>query len=313
MSKYTIGVDVGGRSMKFGLFDDKGKLLDKSNIPTRTQNQGENILPDLTEHLKKIIEKHELTKENLTGIGLGMPGPILNEKIIKTAVNLGFKDNVNVADYISARLDFPVKVANDANVAALGEVWKGAAEVYNNVVMVTLGTGVGGGVILDGKILAGVTGSGGEIGHMPILEKPLEWTCGCGGNRCLEQVASATGVERLAQDYLFENEEESSLRDLNYIDAREIFQAAQDGDDIAVKVVEEYFETLARGLAIISAVVDPEAFVLGGGVSNAGEFLLDGVRKAYRKFAFPVTKDAKFFLAQLGNDAGMYGAAKMML
>lgn len=313
MSKYTIGVDVGGRSMKFGLFDDKGKLIDKSNISTRTQNQGENILPDLTEHLKKIIEKHNLTKENLEGIGLGMPGPILNEKIIKTAVNLGFKDNVNVADYVSERLDFPVKVANDANVAALGEAWKGAAEEYDNVVMVTLGTGVGGGIILDGKILAGVTGSAGEIGHMPFLEKALEWTCGCGGNRCLEQVASATGIERLAQNYLFEHDETSVLRDLDILDAREIFEAAKNGDYIAGQVVDQYFEYLARGLAIIAAVVDPEAFVLGGGVSNAGDFLLEGVRKAYRKFAFSVTKDAKFYLAQLGNDAGMYGAAKMML
>lgn len=314
MKKYVIGVDIGGRSMKFGLFTVEGELLNKSNIPTHTENEGKSILPDLVEHLEKMIEKYELNKENLVGIGIGIPGPILNQKIVKTAVNLGWGKNINVADYVEEKLGYKVLVENDANVAALGEVWKGAAEEFENVVMVTLGTGVGGGIVVDGKIVSGTTGSAGEIGHMPILETPIKRDCGCGGNRCLELVCSATGLEHEAQDYLFEHEDEkSSLRDLDYIGSKEIFDHAKDGDKVAQKIVDIYDDRLGRGLAVLSAVVDPSMFVIGGGVSNAGDYLLKGLKESYQRLCFSVTKDVKFEIAKLGNDAGIYGAAKMML
>lgn len=313
MSKYVMGIDIGGRSMKFGLFTTDGELISKSNITTYPENNGEKIVPDLIEHINKIIEKYELTDENFEGIGIGIPGPILNKQIVKTAVNLGWDKPINIAEKVQESVNFKVLVENDANVAALGEVWKGAGEGFNNLVMVTLGTGVGGGIVIDGKIVSGSTGSAGEIGHMPFLQDPLHRTCGCGGNRCFEQRASAPGIENIANDYLFENEGESELRAFDAVSAKDIFDAAKNDDKYALKIVEEYTNDLGRGLAIISAVVDPEIYVLGGGVSNAGQFLLDKTQKAYKKVAFSVTKDAKFTLAKLGNDAGIYGAAKLIL
>ncbi len=313
MKKYVIGVDIGGRSMKFGLFTEDGRLESKSNIITRTEKNGENILPDLVEHLKEIISKYELNEDTLVGVGIGIPGPILNKAIVKRAVNLGWEEPTNVKAYVEDNIGFHVLVENDANVAALGELWKGAAEGYKNIVMVTLGTGVGGGVVVDGKIVSGTTGSGGEIGHMPFLEKELKRTCGCGGHRCFEQVASATGIEYIAQDYLFEHDDKSSLRELDFISAKDIFDSAKAGDEVAMNISKIYFNHLGRGLSIISAIVDPEIFIIGGGVSNAGDFLIDGVKKSYKEYAFPVTANCEFSKANLGNDAGMYGAAKLIL
>lgn len=313
MKKYVIGVDIGGRSMKFGLFTTDGELIDKSNITTFPENNGEKIIPDLIEHIKKIIEKFELTDENFEGICIGIPGPILNKQIVKTAVNLGWSESINIAEKVKEAVNFKVLVENDANVAALGEVWKGAGEGYKNLVMVTLGTGVGGGIVIDGKIVSGSTGSAGEIGHMPFLQHPLHRTCGCGGHRCFEQKASAPGIENIANDYLFEHEGESELRDIDSISAKDIFDAAKNDDKYALEIVDEYTNDLGRGLAIISAIVDPEIYVLGGGVSNAGQFLLEKTQEAYKEVAFSVTKDVKFTLAKLGNDAGIYGSAKLIL
>lgn len=313
MKQYIIGVDIGGRSMKFGLFTKDGEIQAKSNIITRTEDDGINILPDLYEHLKKIIEKYDLTDEKLLGIGIGIPGPILNKAIIKRAVNLGWKEETNVKSYLEERLNVKVLVENDANVAALGEMWKGSAEGYKNLVMVTLGTGVGGGIVVDGRIVSGTTGSGGEIGHMPFLETPLKRTCGCGGHRCLEQVASAPGIEQIAQDYLFENDKYSSLRELDLISAKDIFDEAKKGDEYANNIVNIYNNHLGRGLGIISAIVDPEVFVIGGGVSHAGEFLIKGLKKSYQEQAFSVTANCEFKLASLGNDAGIFGAARLIL
>lgn len=313
MKKYVMGIDIGGRSMKFGLFTTDGELINKSNITTYPENNGERIIPDLIEHINKIVDKFELNSDNFEGIGIGIPGPILNKKIVKTAVNLGWANPINIGEIVEKEVGFKVLVENDANVAALGEVWKGAGEGYNNLVMVTLGTGVGGGIVIDGKVVSGSTGSAGEIGHMPFLQEPLNRTCGCGGNRCLEQTASATGIENLANDYLFETDKPSILRELDSILAKDIFDAAKSGDEVAFEVVERYENYLGRGLAIISSIIDPEIFVIGGGVSNAGDFLIDRTREAYKKFAFSVTRDIDFKIASLGNDAGIYGAAKLIL
>lgn len=313
MKKYVIGVDIGGRSIKFGLFTVDGELINKSNIPTRVENDGQSILPDLADHLKKIIEKFELNSENLVGIGLGFPGPILNKRIARIGANLGWKEPTHIVDYLESKLEYRFLVENDANVAALGELWKGAGAGVNNLVMVTLGTGVGGGVVIDGKIVSGSTGSGGEIGHMPFLENPISRNCGCSGSRCFELMTSATGLEYYASEYLFEHNEPSILRNIDDIDAKSIFDAAQNNDKLAEKIVDDYSHNLARGLAIISAIVDPEIFVIGGGVSNAGDYLLDKIEREYKKLAFPVTRDVKLSIAKLGNDAGIYGAAKLML
>lgn len=312
MGKYVIGIDVGGRSVKFGLFTEEGELVNKSNIVTRVEENGKYILTDIYDHLLNIFEKYDIKNDELIGIGLGVPGSVHNQSFVQTAVNLGWK-NVDMREFFREKFDYKVKVENDANVAALGEYWQGAAKEMDNIVMVTLGTGVGGGIIIDGKVHSGVTGSGGEIGHMPILEEPLSRTCGCGGHRCFELVGSAPGLESLANEYLFNTEEDSVLRNIDEFLAKDVFEAYKDGDKVAARIVEKYYYYLARGLAIIAAVVDPEAFVIGGGVSNAGQVLIDGVRENFEKLCFPVQKGIKFVSASLGNDAGIYGAAKLVL
>ena len=312
MEKYAIGIDLGGRSVKFGLFTEHGELINKSNIITRTENNGENILPDTYDHLQKIIEKFDLNEENLLGIGLGIPGAITDMKLVHKAVNLGW-GLVDVKEFFKDKINTKILVENDANVAALGEYWKGSASTADNIVMVTLGTGVGGGIISHGQILSGSTGAGGEIGHMPMLETPQKRTCGCGNNRCFEQVASATGLENLALDYLFENDTQSTLRDLDSIEAKDIFDAFKEEDPAAIEICKQYFNYLGRGLAIISAIVNPDIFVIGGGVSNAGQVLIDNLKEYYQKYCFVNTRNADIVLAKLGNDAGIYGAAKLVI
>lgn len=312
MDKFVIGVDVGGRSVKFGLFTEEGKLVEKSNIVTRVEEDGKYILSDIYDHLLKIFEKHGLAEDNLVGIGFGIPGAILNQSVVQTAVNLGW-DKVDIKGFFADKFSHKVLVENDANVAALGEAWQGVAKNLSSIVMVTLGTGVGGGIIINGRILSGTTGAGGEIGHMPFLEEALTRTCGCGGHRCFEQVASATGLESLANDYLFKTDEDSVLRDIDGFLAKDIFEAYKEKDLVATKVVEKYYFHLARGLAIISAIIDPQAFVMGGGVSNAGDVLIEGIRKEFIKLCFPTMKNMKFLKASLGNDAGIYGAAKLVM
>lgn len=312
MKKYTIGVDLGGRSAKFGVFTSDGSLIDKSNIATRVENKGQYILEDIFEHLKKIMEKYDLDEDNLNGIGIGVPGSVLSRGFVLQAVNLNWID-VDVRGFFEQRLDVPVYVENDANVAALGEAWHGAGKDYDNLLMVTLGTGVGGGIIINGDIVSGSTGSAGEIGHMPILEVPLKRTCGCGGHQCLELVAAAPGIEATANDYLFENEIESALREVDSIIAKDVFDAYKDGDEAAEAIVNIFFEHLGRGIANVTAVIDPQIVVIGGGVAGAGKVLIDGVQAVYKRHAFKATKEVVFATASLGNDAGIYGAAKLVI
>ncbi len=313
MDKFVIGVDIGGRSMKFGLFTIDGELIAKSSIITRTENEGNFILEDLVEHLEKIFEKYKLSKENLLGIGIGVPGPVVNKRKVTRAVNLNWDREVHIADYIEEKTGFRCLLANDANAAALGEQWKGAGKGLDSMVLLTLGTGVGGGIIIDGQILSGATGSGAEIGHMTFLEEDLHRECGCGGHRCFEQVASATGLEYICQDFLFDYDMESSLRDIDQPSAKDILDAGKNGDKLAYMICQEYFKHLARGLSILAAVVDPQRFVIGGGVSNAGDFLIDNVSRYFKEYAFPSVKNCQISIASLGNDAGIYGVAKLLI
>ena len=312
MAGYSLGIDLGGRSAKFGLFDKEGKLINKSNIVTRTEENGKYILPDIYNHILKILEKYNLKEEDLIGIGMGVPGAVIDESTILSGVNLGW-GNINIKDYFKNIMDVEFKLANDANLAALGEQWMGAGKNYKNIVMVTLGTGVGGGIIIDGDIYSGPTGSAGEIGHIPILEKDSDITCGCGRKRCFELVASATGLENLANEHLFESDEKSSLRRIDSILAKDVFDQYKLGDKLAGQILDKYYQYLGRGLASVAAVVDPEAFVIGGGVSNAGPILLEGIRREFLKNCFPTLVNTDFLLASLANDAGIYGAARLVL
>ena len=311
MSKYCFGIDVGGTSVKCGLFQTDGTLADKWEIPTRTENQGENILPDVAEAIRNKMQERGIDKADVAGVGIGIPGPINTKGEAACAVNLywGFKP---VAKELSELTGLPAKAGNDANVAALGEAWKGAAAGAQNVVMATLGTGVGGGIIVGGKIVAGHHGAGGEIGHANIDHSENE-RCNCGNSGCLEQYASATGIVRVARQILESSSETSTLRGIEKLTAKDVLDAFKAGDVLAGKIMEQVGDKLGGALAFIAAVVDPEAIVIGGGVSKAGQPLIDCIQKYYRQYAFSLCKDTPMVIASLGNDAGIYGAAKMVL
>ena len=310
MKNYVFGVDVGGTTVKIGLFDKEGKAIDKWEIPTRTANGGEAILPDIAKSIEDKMAEKNITKDDLIGVGLGAPGPVDNNGMIHKAVNLGWGE-FSIKDKLEGILGVQVEAGNDANVAALGEMWQGGGRGYKNVVAVTLGTGVGGGIIVDGQILSGTSGAAGEIGHIHLNDNELS-VCGCGNRGCLEQYASATGVVRLAKRRLVADEKPSVLRDTE-LSAKAVFDAVKAGDEVAIDVAKEFGRCLGIGLAIVAAVMNPQIFVIGGGVSKAGPVLFDYIIPAYNNNVFPAARDIKFALAELGNDAGIYGAAKLVL
>ena len=309
--RYCFGVDVGGTTVKLGFFDEEGNLLEKWEIPTRTEDQGKNSLPDVAARILDKMKEREVSREEIAGVGIGAPGPIDAKGTVYVAVNLGW-GTFSLKNELQSLLNLPVEAGNDANVAALGEMWKGGGQGYSNVVAVTLGTGVGGGIIVDGKILSGATGAGGEIGHIHVMDDETE-ACNCGNCGCLEQYTSATGIVRLAKRRLAEDDKPSVLRESGNISAKTVFDAVKDGDELAIEVAERFGKILGKTLAGIAAVVNPEIFVIGGGVSKAGPVLLDYIQKNYTLYAFSGSRGALFALATLGNDAGIYGAAKLVL
>ena len=310
MKKYCFGVDVGGTTIKMGLFDTDGNVLDKWEIVTRTENNGENVLPDIAEAVKNKMAEKSIAKEEVAGVGVGVPGPVDSKGIVHRCVNLGW-DEFNVNEKLGALVDMPVMAGNDANVAALGEMWRGGGQGHEDLVVVTLGTGVGGGIIINGKMLTGANGSGGEIGHIHVQDGEPD-TCGCGNNGCLEQYASATGIVRLAKRALAKTSQATVLN-ADSVTAKDVWDAVKDGDAVAIEVAEQFGKYLGEGLAAIAGVVNPEAFVIGGGVSKAGEILLSYVEKNYKPVVFHGSRDVEFTLATLGNDAGIFGAAKLIL
>ena len=311
MASYVFGIDVGGTTVKMGLFQNDGTVVDKWEIPTRTENGGEKVLPDIADAILGKMAEKDIDRKDVAGVGVGVPGPVDGQGIVHRAVNLGW-GVFNMEETLSGLLDgMVVKGGNDANVAALGEMWKGGGQGYSNLVAVTRGTGVGGGIIIDGKILTGATGAGGEIGHIHIQDGETD-QCGCGNYGCLEEYASATGVVRLAGRTLAASDMDSVLR-AGEVSAKTVFDAVKAGDALAISVAEQFGEYLGKGLAAIAGVVNPEIFVIGGGVSKAGEVLFQYIQPAYQKYVFHGSKDAKFALATLGNDAGIFGAAKLVL
>lgn len=311
MGLYCFGIDVGGTTVKCGLFKTDGTLVEKWEIPTRTENNGSEIVPDVAKTIEEKLAEKNISKEEVDGIGIGVPGPVNAEGDVIAAVNLfwGYK---KLSKELNELTGLTVKVGNDANVAALGEAWKGAAAGAKNVILVTLGTGVGGGIIVDGKIVAGHHGAGGEIGHANVMHDETE-TCNCGNKGCLEQYTSATGIVRLAKQALASSEEPSVLREEKELSAKAVLDGCKSGDALSVRVMDKVGEILGGALAMFTAVVDPETIVIGGGVSKAGQPLVDCIASHYKKYAFSACRETPIVIANLGNDAGIYGAAKMVL
>ena len=308
--RYCMGVDVGGTSVKLGLFETEGKLLDKWEIPTRKENHGEQILPDVAASILGKLEEKKIRREAVAGVGMGIPAPVDSEGVVQQTANVGWGYK-EVTRELSELLDgMRVEAGNDANVAAMGEMWLGAGRGEKNLVMVTLGTGVGGGVIVDGHMIVGHHGAGGEIGHI-CVNREEEDACGCGLHGCLEQYASATGIAKLARKALSGEHEETVLH--GEPSAKDVFDAVKAGDALATRIADEFGRYLGGALASIAVVADPAVFVIGGGVSKAGSVLIPFVEKAFREKAFFANKDTKIVLAELGNDAGICGAARLIL
>ena len=309
--RYGFGIDVGGTTVKLAFFDETGFMLDKWEIPTKTENNGTQILPDIADSVKNYLNKNDIASESILGLGIGVPGPVNGKGVVNKCINLGW-GVFNIAETLSSLTGFHVKAGNDANVAALGEYWKGGGAGCENMVFVTLGTGVGGGIVIGGNLLHGSHGSGAEIGHM-VLNPSETIPCNCGKFGCVEQYCSATGIARLAREYLAVYADDSSLRTVANIAAKDVFDAAKSGDAAAKEILNKFYDYMGQFLGSLCSAVDPEVVVLGGGVSKAGQVLLDGIRPYFDQYVFHAAKDARFALASLGNDAGAYGAFKLAM
>lgn len=310
MKKYVIGADVGGTTIKLGFFTVEGDLLEKWEIPTDTA-PGAAIIGDIARSCEERMRESGFAKEEFAGIGVGVPGPVMGDGSVEKCVNLGWGKK-NVKEEMEKAAGLPAVVGNDANMAALGEVFKGSAAGCENAVMVTLGTGVGGGIILGGKVVSGSHGFGGEIGHLTVnMHETVK--CNCGKTGCLEQYCSATGLVNETKKALAAHHSWTTLTPSDDLTAKDVFDAAKAGDTFAKTLVDHFCRRLAMALSLISGVVDPEFFIIGGGVSKAGEIITDSVSKHFDEFSFGSQKKTKFVLATLGNDAGIYGCAKAVL
>lgn len=301
--KYCFGTDIGGTTVKMGLFCENGQLLDKWDIKTRTEYGGEAILPDIVEMIFHKQKKHGILKEDIIAIGVGVPAAVCGDGIVESTTNLGWGYK-NVKGELTKLSGHRVIVENDANVAALGEMWKGAGIGHENLVMVTLGTGVGGGIITNGQLVTGVKGGAGEIGEIIVDYETTE--NGEKISRNLEYYASATGIVRLAKSMMLYNNKTTLLSEED-ITAKAIFDAVKTGDQLAIEIADGFGCYLGQALTNLAVTLEPEMFVIGGGVSKAGDVLLEVVKKYYHN------SNSKLALATLGNDAGIYGAAKMAL
>lgn len=309
--EYCFGVDIGGTSIKMGLFSRKNGLLEKWEIPTKKGSDPSLLLKDISEAIDKCLCEKGLGKKDIAGVGLTAPGPVTEDGLLRGTVNIGWGDVFLGKEAENIFGISPVLVGNDARVAALGEFTFGAGEEVSSLLLITLGTGVGGGVILNGQIHSGKTGTAGEIGHITI--NPFETiSCNCGKKGCLEQYASATGMVRVAENFLKETDKPSLLRELDKITAKDLWEKAKDGDELALDITKYVSRLLGMAIANACYIVDPDMIVIGGGVSQAGNFLLDMIHKAYAENVFPHCRDKKFALAKLLNDAGIYGAAAMV-
>lgn len=316
MNKKLIGVDLGGTTIKFAILTLDGEIQQKWSVETNILDDGKHIVPDIVESINHHLDLYDMKPEQFVGIGMGTPGTVdIENGTVEAAFNLNWKEKQNLKEEIEKGTGMKFAVDNDANVAALGERWKGAGENDDEVTFVTLGTGVGGGVITNGEMVHGA-GAGGEIGHINV--QPNGYFCTCGNHGCLETYASATGVVRVARDMAEEFAGKSDLKkmldDGQDISSKIVFDLAKDGDVLAERVVDRVCYYLGFACANIGSLINPSYIVIGGGVSAAGKFLLDQVDSYFKEFAFPsVKKSTTLKLAELGNEAGVIGAASLAL
>ena len=307
--KYGFGIDVGGTTVKIGFFEEN-TLVQKTEIPTRTEDGGKNILPDIAAAVRSLMEERRLSPGQVDGIGIGVPGPVSSTGIVNRCVNLNW-GVFNLNETLGALTGLRVVAGNDANCAALGECWQGSGREVDSALFITLGTGVGGGVVLGGKILNGAHGTAGEVGHITV-SAPDKAPCTCGKFGCLEQYASANGIVRVTKNRLAADNCPTSLRDVEPLTCKDVFDAAKAGDSFAVETLEQIFDYMGEALSSACCVCNPRRVIIGGGVSAAGEYLLDGIKRHFLQHCFHACTGTEFALATLGNDAGMYGAFRLL-
>ena len=311
MKKYGFGVDVGGTTCKLGLFQTDGTLLEKWEIPTDTSDNGANILKDIVAAVHGKMVAKDITKEEVEGIGIGVPGAVTEDGVVNRCVNVGW-GVVPIVKEMEELSGLRVRAANDANIAALGEYWMGAGKDYSSILMVTLGTGIGGGIVIGNKILTGFNGSAAEIGHINVNEDEL-LACNCGNHGCIEQYASATGIVMMAHRRLERTDKKTRLSEIEDFTAKDVFDLAKDGDEVAMEVVREVCYMLGKMIATVCNVINPEAVLIGGGVSKAGDIIIEELMSGFKVGAFHACAGTKIELATLGNDAGIYGGVKLVM
>ena len=308
--KYYAGIDLGGTNTKIGLVDEDGNIIFTTIVKTDSMEGFEKTIQRLSKILLQQVKSFDLNFDDVQSVGVGVPGPVLNSRVVKFWANFPWKNGVDLALEFEKNLGKPVKADNDVNVITLGEMWKGSAQGYKNVLGLAIGTGIGGGIIVDGKLVSGENGAGGEVGHIKVERDGK--LCGCGQKGCWEAYASAPGLIREAQSRLAVNKtnglyEQVIGRDL---EAKDIFDVAKEGDAFALDLVDYEADYIALGIGNLLNVLDPEIVVVGGGVSLAGDILFDKVKERLKKYAFPsTTENLKIVAASLGNDAGILGAA----
>ncbi len=307
-----VGVDIGGTTVKVGICNAEGKLLRTLEGPTGTESGTDVILDNIASYVRRVVDEYNASWDDVAGVGVGIPGfmDFATGVVIMSANFPGFK-NVPVKAILEEKLGKPVKINNDANVAALGEAWSGAGRGLQNVVVYTLGTGVGGGIIIRGQIYEGFSGMAGELGHVQVVPDMEAIQCGCGQHGCVETVSSATGIIRMAKDAV-ERGDHTTLADLTAIAAKDVFDAAKAGDEVALRIVKRAAFYLGKAIAATAVIVNPERFILGGGVAKAGDLLFDSVREVFAKYT-PERAVVDIVPAELGNDAGVVGAAGLHL
>ena len=316
--KWLVGVDIGGTTTKIAFIQDHGEIVEKWEIPTDNENQGKYITNNISNSIKQKLAEHQMDLNHLKGVGVGAPGPAnIETGMIENTPNLAWHDHYPLRELLEKDLELPVIINNDANCAALGEMWKGAGEGAKDLVCITLGTGVGGGVIANGEVVQGIRGAAGEIGHITSIPKGGA-PCNCGKSGCLETIASATGIVRLAMERINNQYNRRSAlailyRETGRITAENVVDLAKVGDKIAQDVLNEVSFHLGFALANIANTLNPHKLIIGGGVSKAGNMLLKPLKDYVQKFSFPpVAASTELALAKLGNNAGVIGAAWMV-
>lgn len=321
MGKLIVGIDIGGMSIKGGIFDTEGNILHRFVVPTNTQNNGNSIVLDMVNGLNQCLQENNINKKDIIGIGITVPGPVVENKIVLKCINLYWKTKrdlqkevLDLLDDEYNKNDIIIVIGNDARLAALGEFWKGAGNHYNSAAFITIGTGIGGGIVLNGKVLTSNGAVAGEVGHIHVVDN-LDYCCNCGANGCLEQMCAVPGIMRRTFKLLKTSKEDSTLRnyDKEKLTCKDIFDEAKKGDALSLEIVNTTCKYLGIAIANLTAIVDPDVFLIGGGVSKAGDFLINKIDEYRKQYNCISTEQVPILLATLGNDAGMYGAVKLVL